>query len=105
LRVVPERFWIAEIQISEEMEAKIRRRRFVTGDEVREACVPDAYDRAGWEDDEEHGRRLLVVCRTAQGRRLKVVLQPIDVHEGIWRLRTSCCLTGAGHSSSGFRGS
>jgi hypothetical protein len=46
LRVVPERFWIAEIQISEEMEAKIRRRRFVTGDEVREACVPDAYDRA-----------------------------------------------------------
>jgi hypothetical protein len=35
-----------------------------------------------------HGRRLLVTCRTAQGRRLKVVLQPIDVHEGIWRLRT-----------------
>jgi hypothetical protein len=83
-----ERFWIAEIQISEEMEAKIRRRRFVTGDEVRAACVPDAYDRAGWEDDEEHGRRLLVVCRTAQGRRLKADLQPIDVHEGIWRLRT-----------------
>jgi hypothetical protein len=70
------------------VEAKIRRRRFVTGDEVREACIPDAYDRAGWEDDEEHGRRLLIVCRTAQGRRLKVVLQPIDVHEGIWRLRT-----------------
>lgn len=45
--LVPRRFWIAEIQISEEMEAKIRRRRFVTGDEVREACIPDAYDRAG----------------------------------------------------------
>jgi hypothetical protein len=38
-RLVPRRFWIAEIQISEEMEAKIRRRRFVTGDEVREACI------------------------------------------------------------------
>lgn len=85
---MPQRFWIAEIQISEEMEAKIRSRRFVTGDEVREACIPDAYDRAGWEDDPEHGRRLLVTCRTAQGRRLKVVLQPIDVHEGICRLRT-----------------
>ena len=60
----------------------------MTGQEVREACVPDAYDRAGWEDDEEHGRRLLVEGRTAQGRRLKIVLQPIDVHEGIWRLRT-----------------
>ena len=32
---VPERFWIAEIQISDAMEAKIRRRRFARGDEVR----------------------------------------------------------------------
>ena len=93
---MPKRFWIAEIRISEGMEAKIRRRRFVTGDEVREACVPDAYERAGWVDDEEHGRRLLVVCRTAQGRRLKVVLQPIDVDEGVWRLRTVLLLDRGG---------
>jgi hypothetical protein len=85
---VPERFWIAEIQISEEMETKIREWRFVTGDEVREVCVPDAYDRAGWDDHPEHGRRLLVIGRTAQGRQLKIVLQPVDVREGIWRLRT-----------------
>jgi hypothetical protein len=85
---VAKRFWIAEIQISDAMEAKIRHRRFVTGDEVREACAPDAYDRAGWEDDEQHGRRLLVEGRTAQGRRLLIVLQPVDVTEGIWRLRT-----------------
>lgn len=45
-----ERFWIAEIQTSEQMEDKIRTRRFVTGDEVREACVPDAYDRASWDN-------------------------------------------------------
>jgi hypothetical protein len=85
---VPERFWIAEIQISDEMEDKIRSRRFVTGDEVREACIPDAYDGAGWHNHPVHGRRLLVKCRTAQGRRLKVILLPVDVHEGIWRLRT-----------------
>jgi hypothetical protein len=85
---VPERFWIAEIQISEEMETKIRERRFVTGNEVREACIPDTYDRAGWDDHPEHGRRLLVTGRTAQGRKLKIILQPIDVREGIWRLRT-----------------
>lgn len=83
-----ERFWIAEIQISDEMEDKIRRRRFVTGDDVREACIPDAYDRAGWHGHPEHGRRLLVRCRTAQGRRLKVILLPIDADAGIWRLRT-----------------
>lgn len=82
------RFWIAEIQISDEMEHKIRSRRFVTGDQIWEACVPDAYERAGWHDHPEHGRRLLVVCRTSDNVRLKVILQPIDVAEGIWRLRT-----------------
>jgi hypothetical protein len=85
---VPERFWIAEIQISAEMEDKIRSRRFVTGDEVREACVPNAYETASWHSDPMHGRRLIVYGRTAQRRRLKIILQPIDVHEGIWRLRT-----------------
>lgn len=85
---MPKPFWIAEIQISDEMEDKIRSRRFVTGNQIREACVPDAYERAGWDDDPEHGRRLLVVCRTSQNVRLKVILQPIDVTEGIWRLRT-----------------
>ncbi len=85
---MPKRFWIAEIQISEEMEGKIRSRRFVTGDQVREACIPDAYERAGWHDHPEHGRRLLVVCSTSDNVRLKVILQPIDIAEGIWRLRT-----------------
>lgn len=85
---MPVEFWIAEIQISDEMEDKIRSRRFVTGDEVREACVPDAYDDAGWHDHPVHGRRLLVRGRTAQGKRLRIILQPIDVTEGIWRLRT-----------------
>jgi hypothetical protein len=85
---VPKRFWIAEIQISEEMEYKIRSRRYVTGDQVRQACIPDAYERAGWHDHPEHGRRLLVVCHTSDNVRLKVILQPIDVAEGIWRLRT-----------------
>ena len=36
----------------------------------------------------EHGRRLLVVCRTSDNVLLKVILQPIDIAEGIWRLRT-----------------
>jgi hypothetical protein len=85
---VPKRFWIAEIQISPEMEDKIRSRRFVTGDQVREACIPDAYDEAGWHNHPEHGRRLLVECRTSQNVKLKVILLPVDEAEGIWRLRT-----------------
>lgn len=85
---MPKPFWIAEIQISEEMESKIRSRRFVTGDQLREACIPDAYERAGWHYHPEHGRRLLVVCRTSDNVGRKVILQPIDLSEGIWRLRT-----------------
>jgi hypothetical protein len=85
---MPRPFWIAEIQISDEMEDKIRSRRFVTGSQVREACVPDAYESAGWDDDPVHGRRLLVVGWTSHNIRLKIILQPIDVTEGIWRLRT-----------------
>jgi len=87
------------------MEAKIRQRRFVTGDEVREACIPDAYDRAGWEDDPEHGRRLLVIRRTAQGRPLKVVLQPIDVREASGGSGRSCSLPNLGHSFTSDRAS
>lgn len=85
---MPKQFWIVEIQISDEMEHKIRARRFVTGDQIREACIPDAYDDAGWHKHPKHGRRLLVVCRTSDNVRLKVILQPINVPEGIWRLRT-----------------
>ena len=76
------------IQISDEMEFKIRTRRFVTGDQIREACIPDAYDDAGWHNHPEYGRRLLVDCRTYDNVRLKVILKPINVPEGIWRLRT-----------------
>lgn len=85
---MPKQFWIAEIQITDEMEHKIRTRRFVTGDQIRQAYIPDAYDRAGWHYHPEHGRRLLVECRTSDNVPLKVILQPVNVPEGIWRLRT-----------------
>ena len=85
---MPKQFWIAEIQISDEMEYKIRTRRFVTGDQIREACIPDAYDDAGWHNHPEHGWRLLVECHTFDNVRRKVILGPINVAEGIWRLRT-----------------
>lgn len=81
-------FWITEIRISDEMEHKIRTRRFVTGDQIRQACIPDAYDKAGWHHHPKHGTRLLVECRTLDNVGLKVILMPINVPEGIWRLRT-----------------
>jgi hypothetical protein len=86
---VPRRaFWIADLRISEAIELKLRERRGLTGETVRLACMPDAYDDARWEDHPIHGMRLLVTCRTLSGDRLKVILQPVDIDEGIWRLRT-----------------
>jgi hypothetical protein len=84
---VAERFWISHIEISPAMEHKIPTRRFVTGDQVREACMPNHYEKS-WDDHPEYGRRLAVLCRTTDGVELKVLLQPVDVHEGLWRLRT-----------------
>jgi len=57
---------------------------------VRAACEwPARPVQASWHDHPERGRRLIVVARDEQGRVLKVVLQPIDVADGSWRLRTA----------------
>ncbi len=87
-RDVPKDFWVAEIRISDRMEEKIRTHRFVTGQQVRQACIPAAYETATWDDDPVHGLRLAVTCTTSDGVPLKVLLQPVDASEGIWRLRT-----------------
>ena len=81
-------FWIAEIRISAAVEWKLRTRRGLTGDEVRLACIPNAYERAYWHDHPEHGWRVIVRCRTVDGTPILVFLQPVDVDAGIWRLRT-----------------
>jgi hypothetical protein len=84
------RFYIGHVEISAAMGQKITSKHGVTPDEVREACqTPGRYLRASWHDDPRHGRRLLVIGRTNAGRVLKIVLQPVDVADGTWRLRTA----------------
>ncbi len=82
-------FWIGYIEVPPSVEAKIRTRRGVTGDQVRAACQwPAVPLRIGWNEHPEHGRRLLVVARDEQGRMLRVILQPVDEAAGTRRLRT-----------------
>ena len=69
------RFWIAEIQISDEMEDKIRSRRFVTGDQVREACVPDAYESACWDEFETDDATFDAMM--ARGEPAEIVAAPL----------------------------
>lgn len=82
------RMWIGEILIPDSIEAKLRTRRGMTGMQVRGACVPDGYESARWENHPEHGMRLLVLARHEDGRKLKVILEPVDLDLGVWRLRT-----------------
>lgn len=79
--------YIAIVEISPAMAQKIQSKHGVTPAEVREAC--QQYTRAGWHDDPEHGRRLLLVGVTSAGRVLKVILQPVYPRDGVWRLRTA----------------
>ena len=81
--------WIGYIDVPPSVETKIRTRRGVTGEQVRAAFEwPAVPLRAVWHDHPEHGRRLIVVIRDEQGRLLKAVLQPVDIPDGTWRLRT-----------------
>lgn len=81
------RFYFIALQISASVATKIQSKHGVTPDEVREVCR--TYQQARWDYSEERGVRLLVVGTTATGRRLKLVLQPVDGSDGVWRLRTA----------------
>jgi hypothetical protein len=80
--------WIAEIRISEAVEDKLSTKHNLSGAIIRAVCVPRQYDAAAWEDHPEHGERLVVQAHDEFGM-IRVVLQPVDVTEGIWRLRTA----------------
>lgn len=80
-------FYVGEIQISPAVAQKIQAKHGVTPDEVRELyglTVPGA-----WHYDPERGHRLYVRFRASTGQNLKIVLQPVDVPGGTWRLRTA----------------
>ena len=85
-----QRVYIGHIEISPRMAVKIASKHGVTEYEVREACqAPSRYRRAAWHVHPEYGLRLIVVGETAGGRTLKIVLQPVDVAQGTYRLRTA----------------
>jgi hypothetical protein len=79
--------YIGEIQISQAVAVKIQLKHGISPEEVRELLtkvVPGS-----WVYDPARGRRLYVVFRSSAGRTLKIVLQPVDVAGGTWRLRTA----------------
>lgn len=87
---------IYHVAISKRINAKINGKKpGVTAREVLAVCYDPKRHNARWHDNPEHGgRRLFVVGRTPGGRLLRIILHPVDVDLGRWRLKTAVALDG-----------
>lgn len=61
----------------------------ITADEVWSVCYEPKRHTARWHDHPVHGRRLMVIGHTPKGRLLRIILHPVDVELGKWRLKTA----------------
>jgi hypothetical protein len=69
--------YIAVVNASQNVLAKINEKHQITYDEVKEAVVLQSNLDARWVSDTRRGLRLYVKARTFSGRSLNVVLYPI----------------------------
>lgn len=81
--------WIGEVQFSRGVETKLRERRGLTPEDVREAICCGVAEAAVWDDGPQRGSRLLVIGTTADGVRIKAVLLPVDREDGTWTCKTA----------------
>jgi hypothetical protein len=82
---------IYDVEISAAINAKINGKNpGVTADEVWDVCYNPRSHNARWHNDPNNdGWRLLVRGRTPGGRLLRIILHPVDVELGKWRLKTA----------------
>lgn len=79
---------ITHVEYSEWVVSKLNQKHRCSIDDVFD-ILEDENSAAAWEEDPEHGRRLLVRGRTQAGRTLRVVLYPVDEGAGRFRLGTA----------------
>lgn len=81
--------WIGEIRFSPEVEQKLRTRGDrPTPEQVREAVLCGAHERASWNVHPVYGRRLVVTGRDADGQVI-AFLRPLDLADGLWECLTA----------------
>jgi hypothetical protein len=76
------------VRISDVVNEKINSKHGVTADEVLEVCYSSHHE-AKWHDHHVMAARLLVRGKTSMGRRVEVILKPVDLDLGIWKLKTA----------------
>jgi len=81
---------IYNVEITIAINAKINAKRpGITRYEVWDVCYSRDHQ-ARWNYDPNHGGwRLFVKGRTPGGRLLRIILHPVDVEQGKWRLKTA----------------
>ena len=97
--VAGSRVVVAQLIIPPEVEAKIRRKHSLTGQEVREAVIYARDAEARWTKDAEHGRRLMARGSTHKGRPVIAYMDPQnpnDENEGTFVLRTAMTIENPG---------
>ena len=85
----PQRVWIVDVLMSEDVEAKLAVKHRVRRSEVEEAVTFGRYSSARWHQHDVYGERLLVKGRTSDGVELLVVLKPVNAFDGIWECKTA----------------
>jgi uncharacterized DUF497 family protein len=74
-----------ELIWDDDLEEKLWRKHRVEAWEVEEVVFDDEEAEFRWSFSRRHGKRLLIRGRTVGGRRLLVILRPIDLERGVWR--------------------
>ncbi|MBU4174490.1 MAG: hypothetical protein KKB90_12190 [Actinobacteria bacterium] len=84
-----DRIYIDELMWDDENMSKVAQHQ-LTVSEVYEALVLDTNRTASWEDDREHGLRVLAMGTCESNSKVIIApLDPVDEAEGIWRPRTA----------------
>lgn len=83
--------YLGLILCSPAVERKLRTKHGLTSEDVREALQHPAVVRVAWSDDPVHGRRLIAMGRSGDGRLLIAWLMPTpdwDPETEVWLIRT-----------------
>lgn len=80
---------ISQLQWDDAIIVKLWEEHHVEWWEVEEVVLDDEEAKFRWHTSRKHGSRLLVRGKSAGGRRLFVVLAPVDPENGVWRCRTA----------------
>lgn len=81
--------YFVQIEISPWVELKLNRKHGISGNEIKMTLIYGNDYATKWESHGVHGLRLIARGNLRSGRKFMAILQPINLNDGLWRLRTA----------------